>query len=56
MKIMTLDEIKRLPPLTKEEIEKIKNFEDTDFTDCPIQTKEELAQFRPWYEIHKKTL
>ena len=24
-----------------------------DFSDCPKQTKEELAQFQPWYEVHQ---
>jgi uncharacterized protein (DUF4415 family) len=51
MKTMTLDEVKKLPPLSAEEIEKIKNFKNTDFSDCPKQTKEELALFRPWREV-----
>lgn len=49
---MTLDEVKKLPPLTKEEIDAAMNFENTDFSDCPKMTKEELSQFRPWYELH----
>ena len=27
-------------------------FVNTDFSDCPKMTKEELSQFRPWYELH----
>jgi len=49
---MTLDEIKRLPLLTKKEIDDAINFKNTDFSDCPKMTKEELKQFRPWYELH----
>jgi len=53
MKTMTLDEVKKLPPLTEEEVEKIKNFKNLDFSDCPIQTEEELAMFRPWKEVQR---
>ena len=42
---MTLDEVKKLPPLTAEEVAAVKSFKDTDFSDCPKQTKEELANF-----------
>lgn len=52
MKTMTLDEVKMLPPLTAEEIAAVNNFRNTDFSDCPRQTPEELAQFRPWHELH----
>lgn len=53
MKTMTLDEVKRLPPLSAEEIEKAMNFKNTDFSDCPKQTKEDLSKFRPWYEVQR---
>lgn len=52
MKTMTLDEVKNLPPLTKEEINAAMNFKNTDFSDCPVQTKDELKKFKPWYEVH----
>lgn len=52
MKTMTLDEVRKLPPLTEEEVENVMSFKNTDFEDCPVQTKEELAKFRPWYEVH----
>ncbi|MBP5577516.1 MAG: BrnA antitoxin family protein [Treponema sp.] len=55
---MTLDEVERTP-LTEEEIQLIKkasekaaNGKQADDPDCPVQTKEELKQFRPWYEVH----
>lgn len=49
---MTLDELKKLPPLTAKEINAVKKFKNKDFSDCPKQTKEQLKQFKPWYEIH----
>ena len=52
MKTMTLDEVKNLPPLTEERLNEIKHFQNTDFSDCPKQTKEELKQFRPYSELH----
>jgi uncharacterized protein (DUF4415 family) len=33
--------------LSDERIAEIKAFKTTDFSDCPIQTPEELAEFRP---------
>jgi uncharacterized protein (DUF4415 family) len=33
--------------LTAERIAEIKAFKTTDFTDCPIQTARELAEFKP---------
>jgi hypothetical protein len=33
--------------LTAERIAEIKAFKTTDFTDCPIQNAEELAEFKP---------
>ena len=53
METMTLDEVKKLPPLTAEEVAEVMSFKNTDFSDCPQQTKEELAKFRPWYERRK---
>ena len=50
MKTMTLDEVRNLPPLSEEEVAEVLNFKNTDFSDCPIQTKEELAQYRPLKE------
>lgn len=47
MKTITLDEVKKLPQLSEEEINEIKNFENKDFSDCPKQTKDELVQFQP---------
>jgi uncharacterized protein (DUF4415 family) len=32
---------------TKKRLEEIKNFKNTDFSDCPVLTEEQLAQLRP---------
>jgi len=34
-------------PITKKRLEEIKAFKNTDFSDCPELTDEELAQMRP---------
>ena len=52
IKTMTLDEARRLPPLTRERAAEIRAFKNEDYTDCPRQTKEELESFRPWYDAH----
>ena len=52
MKTMTLDEVKKLPPLSEAEIKEAMSFKNTDFSDCPKMTKEELKEFKPWYEVH----
>lgn len=50
---MTLDEIKKLPPLTEAEIRQIQTFnEKLDDPDCPPLTSEQLAQLKPLSEIH----
>ena len=62
MKTMTLDEVKNLPPLTEERLNEIKNFQNTDFSDCPKQTKGSLnnsaliMSFMQHYKNVKTTL
>jgi len=34
-------------PITKKRLEEIKAFKNTDFTDCPPLTDEQLAQLKP---------
>ncbi len=58
LKTMTLDEL-RETPLTKEQkqairsaAKKAKSGKTTEDPDCPKMTKEELAEFRPWREVH----
>ena len=59
IKTITLDELRRTP-LTEEEKQIIRNAaaktklgKTIEDPDCPKQTKEELAKFRPWYELHE---
>lgn len=49
---MTLDDIRKRPPLTDEEVNIIKSAKATPSEDCPEQTREQLAQYRPWYAVH----
>ena len=51
--IMTLEEVKALPPISEERAREILNFKE-DFTDpeCPPSTEEQLAEFRPAREVH----
>jgi uncharacterized protein (DUF4415 family) len=55
---MTLDELSRTP-LSEEEKQiirnasaKVKAGKTVEDPDCPRLSKEELSQFRPWYEVH----
>ncbi len=50
-KTISLDELKNLPPLSADEIEEVMNFKNTDFSDCPKQSKEDLAAFKPLKEL-----
>lgn len=54
MTTMTLDDLKKLPPLTEDEKRIIKNARATPTPDCPAMTKEELKEFVPWYAKTKK--
>ena len=49
---MTLDEVKKMPPLSDERLKEILDFQDTEDPDSPVPTKEQLREFRPWYEVH----
>lgn len=49
---MTLDELRNLPPLTDEEKQKLDAIVDTDDSDFPPLTPEEISHLRPWYEVH----
>lgn len=52
---MTLDEIKKLPPLNEDEIQQIETFDEKfDDPDCPKQTEEEIARFRPLKDVNSK--
>lgn len=50
---MTLDEVKKMPPLSDARLREIIEFNDEiDDEDCPALTEEQLKEFRPWYEVH----
>jgi len=34
-------------PITKKRLEEIKTFKNTDFTDCPPLTEEQMKEFKP---------
>jgi uncharacterized protein (DUF4415 family) len=40
---MTIDEVKRMPPLADKRIAEILAFQDTNISDCPELTDEQLA-------------
>jgi len=41
--------------LSPERIAEIKNFKNTDFSDCPIMTEEELKKLRPRHPEYYNT-
>ena len=51
---MTLDDIRNLPPLSKEDKKRISKALANPDNDCPVQTSEQLKQFRPLKETHPK--
>ena len=50
---MTLDEIRKLPLPSEEELRSMNEAEPVPDEDCPAQTPEQLAQFRPWREARQ---
>lgn len=53
MRTMTLNEVKKLPKLSAQEIAEILNFKNKDFTDCPKQTDKDLQMFRRHSELRE---
>ena len=45
--VMTLDDLKKLPPLTDEE-KTIREAKPTPTDDCPAMTADELKEFKPY--------
>ncbi|MDR0312824.1 MAG: BrnA antitoxin family protein [Treponema sp.] len=39
----------KLPVMTDERIAELQNFETKDYSDCPVQTPEQLQEFKPKY-------
>ena len=40
--------------ISEERLEQIRNFKNTDFSDCPILTKEQLAQMKPCHLVNRE--
>ena len=45
--VMTLDDVKKLPPLTDKEKKIIENAKPTPTDDCPEMTVDQLKEFKP---------
>ena len=39
----------KLPVMSNERIAELKKFKTKDFSDCPVQTEEQLQEFKPKY-------
>ncbi len=49
---MTLDEVKKYK-IPDSDMQLLNDFQTTDYSDNPKLSKEELKQFKPWYELPK---
>lgn len=52
MKKIAMEEAWNIPPMSEEEKREIENHTDTDFSDCPVITAEQLEKAKRGYEIH----
>jgi len=46
---MTKTTNNKLPVMSDERIAELQNFKTKDYSDCPIQTQEQLNEFKPKY-------
>jgi len=44
---MTKTTIDKLPAMSDERIAELQNFKTKDYSDCPVQTQEQLQEFKP---------
>ena len=51
IKTMSLDEVAKYE-IPVEDLERLNDFKNTDFSDCPKDTAAQLKLYKPWYEIH----
>ena len=51
IKTMSLDEVAKYE-IPAEDLKRLDSFKNSDFSDCPKDTPEELSQYKPWYEVH----
>lgn len=40
--------------ISKKRLEEIRNFKNTDFSDCPVLTKEQLSQMKPCHLVNRE--
>ena len=54
IKQITLEELRKMPGMTEEELKRFNSFkdEDIDFSDAPRLTEEQLKNAKPLKEIH----
>lgn len=52
MKTVTLEEARKIPPMTEAERKEIENHADTDFSDSPVLSKKQISNARRGYEVH----
>lgn len=52
IKTVTWEEAKKIPPMTEEEIREMENHVDTDFSDCPPLTAEQVRNGIKLREAH----
>ncbi len=54
MKAMNLDDLKKMKPLTEQEIQELDKIEANPTEDFPELTEKQLNQLKPWSEVHSK--
>lgn len=42
--------------ISKEQLDAVRNFKNTDFSDCPILTDEQLAKMKPCHLVAKSSM
>jgi hypothetical protein len=52
MSLVRYNSLAEIPQPTEAEIKAMLAFEDEDLSDCPEQTPEELAEFRPYKVLY----
>lgn len=52
IKRVTMEEARKIPPMSEEEKRELENHVDTDFSDCPRLTAEQLKEAKRGYEVH----
>ena len=56
MTVMSLDDLKKLPPLSSDDWNTLKNARPIATDDCPEMSPDQLNNFRPWYDRQKQSI